>query len=105
MENKEHGLIDNWLCHIKDVCRSNADKLNGLRHDKKLDLLCELNVIKQVTNVCNCTIVQHAWKNGIELFIHGWIYGIEDGVLRDLGASIESNEQLEEMNNIIRTSI
>ena len=98
MENVEHGLIDNWLRHIKDVSRFNAEKLNGLKHDGKLDLLCELNVIEQVTNVCNTTIVQNAWKNNAELSIHGWVYSIEDGILKDLDTCITSREQLMEEN-------
>lgn len=96
MEDQKHGLIDNWLRHIKDVSRFNAEKLKGLKHDKKFDLLCELNVIEQVKNVCNTTIVQNAWKEGVELSVHGWIYNIENGVLRDLDTCITSSKQLEE---------
>lgn len=96
MENQEHGLIDNWLRHIKDVSRFNTEKLKGLKHDKKFDLLCELNVIEQVKNVCNTTIVQNAWKEGVELSVHGWIYNIENGILRDLDTCITSSEQLAE---------
>lgn len=92
MEGQEHGLIDNWLRHIKDVIRFNAERFNGLEHDKKLDLLCELNVKEQVTNVCNTTIVQNAWKQGRELSIHGWIYNIENGILKDLDACVASND-------------
>jgi len=88
MENQEHGLIDNWLRHIKDVSRFNAEKLEGLDNDKKLDLLCELNVIEQVKNICSTTIVQNAWKNGADLSIHGWIYDIANGVLKDLDTSV-----------------
>jgi carbonic anhydrase len=58
MEDKEHGLIDNWLCHIKDVSRLNAEKLTGLKQDEKFDLLCELNVKEQVTNVCENGILK-----------------------------------------------
>ncbi|HEC26089.1 MAG TPA: carbonate dehydratase [Gammaproteobacteria bacterium] len=90
MENQEHGLIDNWLRHVKDVIRFNAEKFNGLKHDEKLDLLCELNVREQVTNICNTTMVQNAWKQGRELFVHGWIYNIENGILKDLDACITS---------------
>lgn len=88
MENKEHGLIDNWLCHIKDVSRLNAEQLAGLNQHEKFDLLCELNVKEQVVNVCNTTIVQKAWKKGAELSVHGWIYNIENGILKDLDACI-----------------
>jgi len=87
LENHEHGLIDNWLRHIKDVIRFNSKRFDGLQHDKKLDLLCELNVKEQVTNICNTTIVQNAWSEGKELFIHGWIYSIENGILKDLNTS------------------
>ena len=90
LENQEHGLIDNWLRHIKDVIRLNEEKFNGLGHDQKLDLLCELNVKEQVTNIGNTTIVQNAWKQGKELSIHGWIYSVEDGILKDLNANITS---------------
>ncbi len=88
MDRTEHGLIDNWLRHIKDVGRLNVEELRGLGHEEKLDLLCELNVKEQVSNVCNTTIVQNAWKRGIELAIHGWIYNIENGILKDLDACI-----------------
>jgi len=90
MEDKEHGLIDNWLCHIKDVSHLNAEKLAGLKQDEKFDLLCELNVKEQVKNVCNTTVVQKAWRNGAELSVHGWIYNIENGILKDLDTRISS---------------
>ncbi len=96
MDNHEHGLIDNWLRHIKDVSRFNAEKLKGLEHDEKLDLLCELNVIEQVTNVKNTTIIQKALRKGADLSVHGWIYNIENGILKDLDTSATSIEQIEE---------
>ena len=93
VDNKEHGLIDNWLRHIKDVIRFNESKFDGLEHDDKLDLLCELNVKEQVKNICNTTIVKNAWKQGRELSVHGWIYSIENGVLKDLDTCVTSVEQ------------
>ena len=84
LENHEHGLIDNWLRHIKDVFRFHQSKFDGLKHEEKLNLLCELNVKEQVKNICNTTIVKNAWKQGKELSIHGWIYSIENGILKDL---------------------
>ena len=84
LENQENGLIDNWLRHIKDVIRLHASKFTGLSHDEKLDLLCELNVKEQVNNICDTTIVKNAWKQGKELSVHGWIYSIENGILKDL---------------------
>ncbi|MBV1884564.1 MAG: carbonate dehydratase [Pseudomonadales bacterium] len=86
-EDHEHGLIDNWLRHIRDVKRFNADELEQVSGDKKLDKLCELNVIEQVANVCNTTIVKNAWSRGSSLSVHGWIYNIEDGILKNLGAT------------------
>lgn len=87
MDSIDHGLIDNWLRHIRDVYRFNADKLKGLSEEQQLDLLCELNVKEQVTNICNTTILRRAWKSGAEITIHGWIYNIEDGILKDLDIS------------------
>jgi len=92
LENHEHGLIDNWLRHIKDVIRFNAAKFDGLNHDKQLDLLCELNVKEQVKNVCKTTIVKNAWKEGKELSVHGWIYSIENGILKDLDTGFTSEK-------------
>jgi carbonic anhydrase len=87
MEDTDHGLIDNWLCHVKDVRRLNADMLDGLADNEKIDLLCELNVREQVNNVCSTTVVQKAWAHGQELSVHGWIYNIENGLLKDLGTA------------------
>ncbi len=84
LEDHEHGLIDNWLRHIKDVFRFHKEEFKNLDHQEKLDLLCELNVNEQVTNLCNTTIVKNAWKAGKELSIHGWIYGIDNGIIKPL---------------------
>ena len=89
LENRQHGLVDNWLRHIKDVYCNHEAKFSSITDEqKKINLLCELNVIEQVLNVCHTTIVQNAWKLGRELSVHGWIYGIEDGLLRDLDVCI-----------------
>ena len=93
MDNESYGLIDNWLRHIEDVKRFNTDSLENLDEDEKHNRMCELNVIEQVKNVANTTIVKKAWKNGAELTIHGWVYGIEDGILKDLDTCISSNEE------------
>ncbi|MCB1724445.1 MAG: carbonate dehydratase [Chromatiaceae bacterium] len=84
IEGRDHGLIDNWLRHIKDVGRFNADRLTGLDGEQRFDALCELNVAEQVTNVCNTTIVKNAWERGADLTVHGWIYSIRDGILHSL---------------------
>lgn len=94
LEEKQHGLIDNWLRHIKDVARFHADKLDSLSKHEKFDRLSELNVIEQVFNVCNTTTVQNNWKNSNVLSVHGWIYGINDGILKDLDTCVSSIEEL-----------
>lgn len=95
MDDQEHGLIDNWLRHIKDVSRLNASRLKDLSHDEKMNLLCELNVKEQVLNVSSTTIVQNAWKQGAELSVHGLIYSLADGRLKDLDVAISSVDELE----------
>jgi len=88
LENQEHGLIDNWLRHIKDVVRYHKSEFAELSQEEELDLLCELNVKEQVINICNTTIVQNAWKQGRDLSVHGWIYSIENGILKDLDSGV-----------------
>ncbi|MET0046589.1 MAG: carbonate dehydratase [Sedimenticola sp.] len=95
--NRSHGLIDNWLRHIKDVYHLHREHFERcVDQDERVDLLCELNVIEQVANVCHTTIVQDAWKRGQELTVHGWIYSIHDGVLRDLNVNFDAPEQVPE---------
>lgn len=96
MEDQEHGLVDNWLRHVKDVARFNATKLKGLSPDDKHDLLCEFNVQEQVINVCNTSIIKNAWKSGADLSVHGWIYNIDNGILKDLDMCFTSTEELTE---------
>ncbi|HKU48169.1 MAG TPA: carbonate dehydratase [Burkholderiales bacterium] len=82
---ERHGLVDNWLRHIQDVEHTHAAELDGIGDPaRRLDRLCELNVMQQVENVCRTTIVEDAWARGQPLTVHGWIYGIQDGLLRDL---------------------
>lgn len=95
MGDDSFGLIDNWLCHLKDVRRLNEDKLAGLSEEEKFDRLCELNVREQVINVCNTSIVQGVWKSGVELPVHGVIYDLKDGKLKDLEITISNNEELQ----------
>lgn len=95
MDNKEHGLIDNWLRNIKDVYRYHQAKLDAIEDKKeKIDLLCELNVIEQVSNICHTTIVQNAWKSGQDVAVHGWIYNIKDGILKNLDVCITNKEEI-----------
>lgn len=95
LENSQLGLIDNWLRHVQDVVRDHEPQLMQIDDKiKRLDRLCELNVIEQVVNVARTTIVQSAWERGQELVVHGWIYGLQDGLLRDLGVSIDNADGL-----------
>jgi len=95
MDNREHGLIDNWLRHIKDVYRYHQEKMDALADEReRADLLCELNVIEQVANVCHTTFVQNAWQRGQSLAVHGWIYSIEDGILRDMDVCITGSNEI-----------
>ena len=87
LQGARHGLIDNWLRHVVDVAEKHADELGSLPEDGRLDRLCELNVSEQVANVCQTTIVEDAWSRGQELTVHGLVYGLEDGLLRDLRVS------------------
>lgn len=96
--NQRHGLIDNWLRHVQDVMRTHADLLACIDDEHaRLDTLCELNVIEQVRNVCRTTLVQNAWERGQELTVHGWIYSITDGLLRDLKTTVASSGELQEI--------
>ena len=96
LQNSRFGLIDNWLRHIQDVMRKHADQLDALPDEsQRLARLCELNVIEQVANVCQTTIVQDAWDRGQDLTVHGWIYSLADGALQDLEVDVASPDQLE----------
>lgn len=91
MNNLQLGLIDNWLRHVQDVYHEHEEQLAKISDEnERLDRLCALNVIEQVRNVGRTTIVQSAWQRGQELAVHGWIYGLQDGLLRDLGVSIDN---------------
>lgn len=88
------GLADNWLHHVHDVRDKHAAALEAIfAPDGRLDRLCELNVIEQVANVCQTTIVRDAWEAGHKLAVHGWIYGLKDGLLRDLNVTIVNREE------------
>lgn len=94
------GLIDNWLRHVQDIAEQHASQLSSIENPKKrADRLCELNVVAQVMNVCRTTIVQDAWERGRDLTVHGWIYDISDGLLRDLSIRAKNLEELSRMEN------
>ena len=95
MQQKEFGLIDNWLRHLKDIYQRNESPLDSIADDKeRLNRFCELNIIQQVHNVCHTTIVQGAWRRGQQLAVHGWIYGLTNGLLKDLDVTVTSAAEL-----------
>ena len=91
---ERHGLIDNWLRHIQDVRAKHEAELAAIEDEAaRAARLCELNVLEQVRNVARTTVAQDAWGRGQTLAVHGWIYDVADGLLRDLGLTITAAEQ------------
>ncbi len=90
LEGTRHGLVDNWLRHVVDVAEKHATELDALADDARPARLCELNVVEQVANVCQTTVVEDAWARGHDLTVHGVVYGLQDGLLRDLDVSRSS---------------
>ena len=91
------GLADNWIRHVQDVRERHPARIRPLYHEHhQVDRLCELNVIEQVRNVCQTTIVLDAWERGQRLQVHGWVYGLKDGLLRDLGVTASDPKQMEQ---------
>ena len=101
-ENHHFGLIDNWLRHIRDVRQKHDRILSAIDDDAaRADRLCELNVIEQVRNVCHTTVVQEAWPRGQALCVHGWIYAVQDGLLKDLEVSTTKPEEIDEAYRVV----
>jgi len=97
LREERHGLVDNWLRHVQDVARAHRALLDGASSaDRRLKLFTELNILTQVANVAETTIAQDAWARGQSLAIHGWAYGIQDGLLRDLEITLSGPGQLED---------
>ncbi|MEY4483208.1 MAG: carbonate dehydratase, partial [Verrucomicrobiota bacterium] len=95
LKNKKLGLINNWLRHIQDVSQKYDSHLSSIVEESaRTDRLCELNVIEQAVNVCQTTVVEGAWERGQELNVHGWIYRLSDGIIRDLKMSVNSTENI-----------
>jgi len=95
MQNRSFGLLDNWIRRIKDVYQYNEEQLAALPDEQaRFDRLCELNVQTQVAHVCHTSIVQEAWNAGQDLAVHGWIYGLKDGRLRDLDINVCAPDQV-----------
>jgi len=98
MQHTEFGLIDNWLRHLKDIYQRHERPLEKITDSKeRLNYFCEVNVIEQVRNVCHTTIVQGAWRRGQQLAVHGWIYGLSNGLLKDLDVTVTSAAELDDL--------
>ena len=95
LANRPLGLIDNWLRHVQDVAERHAALLSTLDESARVDRLCELNVVEQVQHVARTTIVQDAWQRGQPLTLHGWVYGISDGLVKDLHIEADCPARLE----------
>ncbi len=94
-EGRPLGLIDNWLRHVQDVSTRHLDELHALAEpDQVVDRLCELNVIEQAVHVCRTTVVQDAWSRGRAVTVHGWVYSLEDGLVRDLAFTASSADEV-----------
>ena len=98
MEHKSIGLIDNWIRHIKDVYRKHQAELEKIEDEKeRWDKFVELNVVEQVFDLAETSIVQNAWKNDQKLTVHGWAYGVGTGLVNDLGVNLSNNDELDEV--------
>ena len=95
LEDRRIGLADSWLQHVRDVRNRHAELLKGLPIEDRHAALCELNVIEQVLNVANTTVIRDAWSRGQQLAVHGWVYALSDGLLRDLHVDVEGVDNLE----------
>jgi carbonic anhydrase len=107
LRRQRFGLIDNWLRHIQDVHSKHADLVAaaGPEEARQVDRLCELNVIEQVANVCQTSIVLDAWERGQELAVHGWVYGLKDGRLRDLRTTVAAPGEMAEAYRVALASL
>ena len=96
LHNLRVGIADNWIRYVQDVRNQHQDWLNTVDEAQRVDALCELNVIEQARNVCQTTVVQDAWARGQELVVHGWFYGLYNGLLEDLKMTVSGPEQVRE---------
>jgi carbonic anhydrase len=98
MGNDSVGIIDNWIRHIKDVYRHHKKELDAIPNEKdRFNKFVEVNVKEQVSDLAKTSIVQTAWKNGQELYLHGWVYGLNSGYVTDLGVNYSSNDDLDDV--------
>ena len=97
-DDSRHGLVDNWLRHIQDTMHKYQNELDTLpNRDAQVDRMCELNIVEQVINIGETTIVQDAWDRGQEVSVHGWIYRLDEGTYRDMQIGVSSLEELDAM--------
>jgi carbonic anhydrase len=94
MNDLRAGIVDNWLRHVQDVRNWYQDWLDTVPAEHRVNALCELNVVEQATNVCRTTVVQDAWQRGQELGVHGWCYGLKDGLLQDLSMTVRGPDEI-----------
>ncbi len=98
MENKSVGLIDNWLRHIKDVYRLHKPELDAIEDEsERFDKFVEFNVVEQVFDLAKTSIVQNAWRNNQDLQLHGWVYGLDSGLIKDLQVNISNDSELDKV--------
>lgn len=97
VEDIQHGLVDNWIRSVRDIYLRNSEMFSKLGSEESVNRLCEMNVTAQVYNVCQTTVVQEAWKRGQDLTVHGWIYSLQDGLLKDLDVCISANEDINKL--------
>jgi carbonic anhydrase len=96
LNHQRVGLADLWLRHVQDVHVKHQARIDALAGDRREDRLCELNVLEQVINVARSIVVDDAWQRGQSITIHGWIYGLKDGLVRDLGLTVSAPEHISE---------
>ena len=95
LAGERHGIVDNWLMHVRDTVKKYRKPLDEIESEKeRIDRICELNVIEQVENICNTTVMEDAWSRGQEVTVHGLIYGLHDGHLRNLDVSINGPDEI-----------
>jgi carbonic anhydrase len=102
LSGERNGLIDNWLRHVQDVAHAYSKELGTLSGEKRVDRLCEVNVAEQAVNVARSTVIREAWSRGQRVTIHGWVYSLADGIIRDQNVSISSEYELEQVAGRLR---
>ena len=99
VEGTRVGLADNWIRHVKDVALKQKELMEATAPEWRHDVLCELNAIEQVVNIAHTTVLQDAWARGDKLTLHGWCYGLKDGLIKNLHISVNGNEGLDELHD------